>query len=103
MKKLINYGPKDFERHILVTSSIIRGIENILKALPDGSYINFLKDNRLLDPLVKKVAQYTQANIQGLNSVEHLEQLADLLRDEVMASEKLSMTNYNDFKRLFPG
>ena len=59
MKKLINYGPKDFERHILVTSSIIRGIENILKALPDGSYINFLKDNRLLDPLVKKVAQYT--------------------------------------------
>ena len=45
-------------------------------------YITFLAENNLLEPLVTKIQEYAGRSTKGLNSIENLEQLVDILLEQ---------------------
>ena len=50
LRTLLSVELEDHEQHLLFTSCFYRGIFNVMSNLK-GDYINFLKDNNLLDLL----------------------------------------------------
>ena len=87
LNKLLSVELQDYDMQLLVKNSFLRGICNMIDILKT-EYITFLKRNGLLERLIGKLMAKADQSNQRLESVEHLEQFADILQDQVAFSGK---------------
>ena len=89
---------EDGDKKLLFKSSIYRGINNMIRIL-GNEYLTFLRENGLLNQILKYAKEHAMKGTKDLNSLELLEQLADILREKVMIDDKgknLIMRSYGE-------
>ena len=98
LNKLLSVELQDYDMQLLVKNSFLRGICNMIDILKT-EYITFLKRNGLLERLIGKLMAKADQSNQRIESVEHLEQFADILQDQVAFTDN-HLLNCSNLKLL---
>ena len=70
-----------FDHNLVLESMFLRGVANMIDILGQG-YTEFLEENNLLETLIGRIKDQTSLTTEKLNSIEHLEQVIDVLVEE---------------------